>query len=89
MRLCIDVLKRNLEIIDKAAADGKWQAAAWKLERRYPTQYGRQEKRLLEHSGEITTEKEDVDTRIKKWRHLVEELNADANGSEETAGDSG
>jgi hypothetical protein len=41
------------------------------------------------HSGEIATEKEDVDTRIKKWRQLVEELNADANGSEETAGDSG
>jgi transposase len=83
------VLQRNLEIIDKAAADGKWQAAAWKLERRYPTQYGRQEKRLLEHSGEIKADTEDVDTRIKKWRQLVEELNADANRSEETAGDSG
>jgi hypothetical protein len=83
------VLQHNLEIIDKAAADGKWQAAAWKLERRYPTQYGRQEKRLLEHSGEIKAEAEDVDTRLKKWRQLVEELNADANRSEETAGDSG
>lgn len=27
--------------IDKAAQDGAWQAAAWKLERKYPRDYGR------------------------------------------------
>lgn len=27
--------------IEKAANDGNWQAAAWKLERRYPRDYGR------------------------------------------------
>jgi len=27
--------------IEKAASDGNWQAAAWKLERRYPHEYGR------------------------------------------------
>jgi len=27
--------------IEKAASDGSWQAAAWKLERRYPNDYGR------------------------------------------------
>ena len=27
--------------IEKAANNGAWQAAAWKLERRYPEQYGR------------------------------------------------
>lgn len=27
--------------IEKAANDGSWQAAAWKLERRYPKVYGR------------------------------------------------
>lgn len=27
--------------IEKAASDGTWQAAAWKLERRYPQDYGR------------------------------------------------
>lgn len=34
--------------IEKAASDGNWTAAAWKLERRYPEQYGRQ---LHEHGG--------------------------------------
>ncbi len=27
--------------IERAANDGHWQAAAWKLERRYPREYGR------------------------------------------------
>jgi len=30
-----------LRLIDAAANDGAWQAAAWKLERRYPQDYGR------------------------------------------------
>lgn len=30
-----------LAVIDKAAQGGAWQAAAWKLERKYPQQYGR------------------------------------------------
>ena len=34
--------------IEQAASDGTWQAAAWKLERRYPDDYGRQRH---EHSG--------------------------------------
>lgn len=36
--------------IEKAANDGVWQAAAWKLERRYPSEYGRQ---VIEHAGEV------------------------------------
>lgn len=39
-----------LKQIDKAARDGSWQAAAWKLERRYPQMYGRQ---VQEHTGEV------------------------------------
>lgn len=34
--------------IEKAASDGEWTAAAWKLERRYPELYGR---RIQEHQG--------------------------------------
>jgi hypothetical protein len=37
---------RWLARIEQAAADGVWQAAAWKLERRYPHSYGR---RVIEH----------------------------------------
>lgn len=32
--------------IEKAANEGNWTAAAWKLERRYPEQFGRQ---IIEH----------------------------------------
>jgi hypothetical protein len=36
--------------IEKAASDGTWQAAAWKLERRYPNVFGRTVQQV-EHSG--------------------------------------
>ena len=36
-----DAVAKWLGVIDKAALDGQWQAAAWKLERRYPETYGR------------------------------------------------
>lgn len=39
--------------IEQAANDGTWQAAAWKLERRYPREYGRQ---VIEHSGKVDVE---------------------------------
>lgn len=35
--------------IEQAAAEGNWQAAAWKLERRYPQLYGRT---VQQHTGE-------------------------------------
>ena len=38
--------------IEQAATDGNWQAAAWKLERRYPKMYGRTVQEQ-EHSGEL------------------------------------
>lgn len=48
--------------IEKAANDGTWQAAAWKLERRYPREYGRQVVEQ-EHTGGLTVRVvyEDVD----------------------------
>jgi hypothetical protein len=36
--------------IEAAANDGTWQAAAWKLERRYPDSYGRQ---VVQHEGSV------------------------------------
>lgn len=36
--------------IEKAANEGTWQAAAWKLERRYPAVYGRSVQQV-EHGG--------------------------------------
>lgn len=39
--------------IEQAAAEGNWQAAAWKLERRYPQLYGRTVQQQVQ-SGEVT-----------------------------------
>lgn len=48
--------------IEQAANDGAWQAAAWKLERRYPESYGRQ-LTSHDHSGEITIR------HVNDWRN--------------------
>lgn len=37
-----------LSKIEKAASDGNWQAAAWKLERRYPEDFGKRERLQLD-----------------------------------------
>ena len=42
---------RDLAVIDKAAQEGIWQAAAWRLERKHSDRWGRQSKVQLEHSG--------------------------------------
>lgn len=36
-----DAEVRDLYLIDQAAQDGSWQAAAWKLERKFPQKWGR------------------------------------------------
>lgn len=43
--------KRDLDVIDKAAQEGEWTAAAWRLERKFPNKWGRQSKVQLEHTG--------------------------------------
>lgn len=40
-----------LDMIEKAASGGQWQAAAWKLERRYPQQYGKTVQELQGKDG--------------------------------------
>ena len=41
---------RDVAIIGKAA-EKEWQAAAWRLERKFPDRWGRKDKYSLEHSG--------------------------------------
>ena len=40
-----DMIARNLQKIDKASDDGIWQAAAWKLERLDPENFGKKDRR--------------------------------------------
>jgi transcriptional regulator with XRE-family HTH domain len=39
-----EAIARNVALVQKAAQDGNWQAAAWWLERRYPNDYARKER---------------------------------------------
>jgi hypothetical protein len=40
-----------LATIERAAQEGVWQAAAWKLERRYPQQYARKAVEVIDHDA--------------------------------------
>jgi hypothetical protein len=42
---------RDLAVIDKAAQEGEWTAAAWRLERKFPEKWGRRSHVQLEHFG--------------------------------------
>jgi hypothetical protein len=42
---------RDLQRIDQAATAGQWQAAAWRLERRFPKKWGRQERHEISGEG--------------------------------------
>lgn len=63
-----------LNVIEKAAQAGQWQAAAWKLERLYPDLYGRRDTR--EHTGPgggpilVTTPvvQAQAQTAIEQWK---------------------
>lgn len=58
-----------LAVIQRAATDGRnWQAAAWRLERRYPRDYGRPETRMGQDAPDQDADagtKADLDTRIE------------------------
>lgn len=55
-----------LEMIEEAAENGNWQAAAWKLERRYFASYGKQTKQQIQ-SQNIEIDLNDLtDEQIKR-----------------------
>ena len=57
--------------IEQAANQGHWQAAAWKLERRYPQEYGRTVQNV-EHSGTVVQEHTGaVEVRAVDYRHSI------------------
>lgn len=62
--------------IEKAANEGAWQAAAWKLERRYPADYGRTvQDQHVRLSGTVTQEhRGTVEVRAIDYRQSIRAL---------------
>lgn len=48
-----DAVARNVALIQRAAQDGTWQAAAWWLERRHPEEFGRRDRLSIEYEAII------------------------------------
>lgn len=59
-------IKRNLAIIQRAANEGNWQAAAWFLERKRPEDWGRKERVNINTDDGITIKVEKVEGREEK-----------------------
>jgi hypothetical protein len=60
--------------IEQAASAGTWQAAAWKLERRYPQLYGRTVQEQ-QHTGTVTQHHTGaVEVRAIDYRHSIRAL---------------
>jgi len=49
-----EAVARNIALIQKAATEGNWQAAAWWLERKYPEEWGRKDRMNMQASGGLT-----------------------------------
>jgi transposase len=61
---------RDVALISKAAAEGSWQAAAWRLERRFPERWGRREQHRVE--AQVTgTLKVTQDDAIQEFTRLL------------------
>jgi hypothetical protein len=77
-----------LAVIERAARDGTWQAAAWKLERRYPQDWGRRILEIEDDEDLIRTrlrreaeeQGDDPDEAIAIYERMLTETNATANG---------
>lgn len=51
---------RDVQVVDKAAQEGAWKAAAWRLERKFPKRWGRKNIHKIEE--DVPEEKEAVDS---------------------------
>lgn len=62
--------------IEAAANDGAWQAAAWKLERRYPHEYGRQAVEVTGRDGGPIHVSADLDAARRELEERLDRLAA-------------
>jgi hypothetical protein len=68
---------RDVVQIDKHAKKS-WQAAAWKLERRFQTRWGRKEQVDMNHSGGMGVEVSAKDALVNKLGKLIESAASEA-----------
>lgn len=74
---------RDIVNINKHAAKN-WQAAAWKLERRFGKRWGRKDTIDIEHGGKIETEISAKNTLIDKLSGLIAASRGEGEGNDAT-----
>ena len=67
----------DLKVINDAARDGSWQAAAWKLERKFPTKWGRVVRtEITGAEGAPVKVEVDAKTELKRLLGLLDDPNS-------------
>jgi hypothetical protein len=66
---------RDLFVIDRAAQQGVWQAAAWRLERKYSNRWGRQARLQIDCSG-LDGKPVEVNERGDKLKQILSDPDA-------------
>lgn len=65
---------RDVALIEKAATDGSWQAAAWKLERKFPQKWGRVTRtEITGAEGKPISVEVDAKTELKRLLGLADD----------------
>ena len=64
-----DAEARDVALIGKAAADGTWQAAAWRLERKHPDRWGRRDHHRVEAA--VLTAEVNADDAVAELSRLL------------------
>lgn len=62
-----------VSVIAKAASNGQWQAAAWYLERKYPDEWGKVDRKEIKHSGKVDMTDDERVARAKELLSLAKE----------------
>ena len=69
-------IARNVSIVQKAASEGTWQAAAWWLERTCPEEFGRDKQNVnvaIQNNTQVVVS-ENIKERIKKYESIFEDI---------------
>jgi transposase len=77
---------RDVALIAKAARDGNWQAAAWRLERRFPRKYGQRVQFLVQEELQRALQRLEAGLDAEAYQRVLAIL-ATEPGSAATGGD--
>ena len=79
-----DAEARDVAMIGKAAADGTWQAAAWRLERKHPDRWGRTDRHQHQIQAAVLTAEVNPHDAVEELARLLSEMHVRGGADQDT-----